>query len=201
MLFAMMAPMTLPALYRLRSGSFARLRWAMYALFVLGYGAVWMAAGLVLQLAEVALRGAPPQGHGAALAVGLIAVIWQSSPFKQRCLNRCHAHRAPAAFGGAAARGALASGLEHGVWCVGSCWAMMWFPMLLPTGHLVAMAAVTLLMFCERLDPPATPAWRMRGLRTALRWARLQLVGARASARPAAVALPVSRGAARRRAP
>jgi hypothetical protein len=104
-------------------------------------------------------------------------------------LNRCHNHRPLAAFGIAAARDALFMGLSHGRWCVGSCWAVMLLPLLLPDAHVAAMAAVTLLMFCERMDPPATPAWRLRGFRTALDWSRVQLFGPRGSSPPYAAAV------------
>jgi predicted metal-binding membrane protein len=97
------------------------------------------------------------------------------SPDKQRCLNRCHNHRPLAAFGVAADWDVFRLGFAHGFWCVGSCWAAMLLPMMLPTGHLAAMAAVSVLMFCERLDPPRPPAWRWRGFDTAVRYGRLWL--------------------------
>jgi hypothetical protein len=40
----------------------------------------------------------------------------------------------------------------------------MMFSMLLPHGHLPAMAAVALLIFGERLERPSQPSWRLRGL-------------------------------------
>jgi predicted metal-binding membrane protein len=69
-------------------------------------------------------------------------------------------------------------GFEHGIWCTSSCWAAMLFPMLLPSGHFVAMVAVAVLMFCERLDPPGTPSWRLRGFGTAWCYLILRLRGA-----------------------
>jgi hypothetical protein len=39
----------------------------------------------------------------------------------------------------------------------------MLFPMLLPRGHVAAMAIVTLLTFSERLEHPRPPSWRWRG--------------------------------------
>jgi predicted metal-binding membrane protein len=179
MMVAMMAPMTLRALYHIRISSFADRRWRSSALFLTGYGLVWMVAGGVLKAVESAARQLAPHAYGPAVAVGLIACIWQASPIKQRCLNRCHSHRSLAAFGGAADWDALLMGLDHGFWCAGSCWALMLFPMLLPQGHLVAMAAVTVLMVCERLDPPSPSAWRLRGFRTAWRWLHLRLFGSR----------------------
>jgi predicted metal-binding membrane protein len=179
MLVAMMAPMTLRALDHIRVSSFVDRRWRSSALFLMGYVLVWMAAGGVLKVIELAAGQFAPRSYGPAVAAGLIACIWQASPLKQRCLNRCHSHRSLSAFGGAADWDALHMGLGHGFWCASSCWALMLFPMLLPQGHLVAMAAVTLLMFCERLDPPSTPAWRLRGFSTALRWLHRRLFGSR----------------------
>lgn len=174
MLVAMMAPMLIAPLYHIRISSFDRRRLRSMTLFVVGYGAVWMAAGVVIVAVQLAATWVLPQSYLPAIIVGLIALVWQASPFKQRCLNRCHSHRPLAAFGFAADLDALRFGAETGLWCTASCWAAMLFPMLLPDGHFVAMAAVALLMFCERLDPPKTPAWQWRGFGTALRYVNLR---------------------------
>jgi predicted metal-binding membrane protein len=60
-------------------------------------------------------------------------------------------------------------GFTQGMWCAGSCWALMLFPMLLPQGHVTAMAVVTLLIFSERLERPKPLSWRLRGPEMALR--------------------------------
>jgi predicted metal-binding membrane protein len=190
MLVAMMAPMTLPALYHIRISSFASRRFRSSALFLLGYALVWMAAGAALKAAEITTRWYAAGSFLPAVAVALFALVWQVSPFKQQCLNRCHGHGVMASFGAAADRDALVMGLDHGRWCAGSCWALMLLPMLMPVGHLVTMAAVTVLMFCERLDPPRPPAWRMRGFGTARSWLRMRLFGPRISAPPWAEELP-----------
>ena len=169
MLVAMMTPMLVAPLYHIRISSFARRRLRSMALFVAGYGAVWMATGAVIVAVELASTWLIPRSYLPAIIVGFVALVWQASPFKQRCLNRCHGHRPLAAFGIAADLDALRLGLENGLWCTGSCWAAMLFPMLLPDGHFVAMGAIALLMFCERLDPPRTPDWRWRGFGTAAR--------------------------------
>lgn len=174
MLVAMMAPMLIAPLYHIRISSFDRRRMRSMALFIAGYGAVWMAAGVLIVAVELAAASVFPQSYLPAIIVGLVALVWQASPFKQRCLNRCHSHRPLAAFGIAADLDVLRLGLETGFWCTGSCWAAMLFPMLLLNGHFVAMAAVALLMFCERLDPPRTPAWQWRGFGTALRCLNLR---------------------------
>lgn len=182
MLVAMMAPMTMPALSFIRSSSFASRRGRMSAFFLAGYALVWMGVGVGMTAFELVLRWILPGSWLPALALGLVALIWQASPVKQRCLNRCHSHRPLPAFGWEADWGALRMGLVHGGWCVGSCWALMLLPMLLPVGHEVGMLAVAVLMFCERLDPPRVPAWRLRGLGTARGVLRMWLFGPRRSA-------------------
>jgi predicted metal-binding membrane protein len=129
---------------------------------VVGYAAVWMAAGGVLIAAMLVLTLLAPQSYLPAVAVGVIAFVWQCSPLKQRCLNRGHNHSELAAFGVAADWDALRFGLTHGVWCVGSCWALMLLPMLLRQGHFAAMAFVTFVMVSERLERPGRLSWRLR---------------------------------------
>ncbi len=169
MLAAMMAPALIAPVWHIRVQSLARRRVRSTALFVAGYAAVWVAAGCVLMGIEIVAQLLAPAGLYAAGVVAITALIWQCSPLKQVCLNRCHAHRALCAFGAAADRDALKFGLEHGYWCVGSCWALMLFPMLLPQGHLAAMAIVGVFMWGERIERPRSPAWRVRGIGRALR--------------------------------
>jgi predicted metal-binding membrane protein len=104
-----------------------------------------------------------------AVVAAAIAIVWQFSPFKQRALNRCHSHRALAAFGSAADLGALRFGWTHGIWCVCSCWALMLLPLLAPRGHLAAMAIVSLWMLAERFERPMAARWRLRAPVTAAR--------------------------------
>jgi predicted metal-binding membrane protein len=163
MLVAMMSPALILPISHVRLRSFKSRRSRAIALFVAGYATIWMAAGVVLLAAALAVRRFAPDPYLPAAAVLLLAIVWQLSPVKQRCLNRCHAHTELAAFGVAADLGALRFGVSHGIWCVSSCWALMLFPMLLPRGHVAAMAIVTLLTFSERLEHPRPPSWRWRG--------------------------------------
>jgi predicted metal-binding membrane protein len=166
MLVAMMAPVLIAPIGHLRLRSFSHRRARAITLFVVAYAAIWIAVGGVL-LSVASLLASP--SYLPAVSVGLIALVWQCSPIKQRCLNRCHAHRELAAFGAAADLDALRFGTTHALWCAGSCWALMLFPLLLPLspslphGHLVAMAAVAILIFSERLEHPLPPRWSLRG--------------------------------------
>jgi predicted metal-binding membrane protein len=162
MLVAMMSPALIMPIRHVLKRSFKRRRARSVTLFVVGYAAIWMAAGGVLLPAMLILILLEPQSYLPAVGVGIIAFVWQCSPIKQRCLNRSHNHSELAAFGIAADLDSLRFGITHGVWCVGSCWALMLFPMLMSQGHFAAMAVVTFVMTSERLERPKPLSWRLR---------------------------------------
>jgi predicted metal-binding membrane protein len=164
MLVAMMSPVLISPIRHIRLRSFTHRRTRSIVIFLAAYSGTWLALGAALLAVELAVKSSAPQSYLPAAGVLLIAIVWQTSPIKQRCLNRCHAHTELAAFGAAADFDALRFGIAHGIWCAGSCWALMLFPMLLPWGHVVAMAMVTVLIFGERLEHPVPPGWRWRGL-------------------------------------
>jgi predicted metal-binding membrane protein len=169
MLVAMMSPVLIPPVRHIRLRSFTHRRARSIVLFVAGYAAIWLALGGLPLAIELAVQLLTPQSYLPAAGVFLIASVWQFSPIKQICLNRCHAHNELAAFGAGADSDALWFGITHGIWCAGSCWALMLLPMLLARGHVVAMAAVAVLIFSERLEQPRPPCWRWRGLGKAIR--------------------------------
>lgn len=168
MLIAMMSPALAPPVHHIRVRSFTRRRGRAIALFVAAYAAVWFALGGVFVVVALAIAPLAPSYLPAAIVL-LVAAAWQCSPLKQRCLNRCHAHPPLAAFGAAADIDVLRFGVTHGVWCAGSCWALMLFPMLVSGGHLLAMGVVTALIFGERLERSEPPRWRVRGFGKATR--------------------------------
>ena len=181
MLAAMMPPVLSAPVTHLRLHSFAYRRARAIALFVAGYAAIWIAAGGALVAVALTVVRLAPQAYLPAAGAALIALVWQCSPIKQRCLNRCHDRPDLSAFGAAAEIDALRFGATHGLWCAGSCWALMLVPMLVPSGHLAAMAAATIVVVCERFESPRPAAWRVRGLGKARRilvaQARIRLAG------------------------
>jgi predicted metal-binding membrane protein len=175
MVAAMMSPLVISEIHHIRFTSLARRRARSIALFVAGYGGVWMLCGAVLTgVAFVALALAPGS-YIPAIVEGLFTCVWQASPLKQRCLNRCHENRPLRAFGLEADLDAFRFGWTHGIWCAGSCSGLMLFPMLLPEGHFLAMTAVAILVFCERFEDPQPPRWKMRGLGKARRMMAAQI--------------------------
>ncbi|MBE5315574.1 MAG: DUF2182 domain-containing protein [Xanthomonadales bacterium] len=164
MLVAMMLPTLVAPLLHVHQRSFRHRRSRAIALFVFGYFSVWMLAGVALILLQLSTHVSAPGSHWPAAIAALLALVWQCSPAKQLCLNRSHQHDALAAFGGCADRDALGFGLKHGLWCVGSCWALMLMPLLITAGHTAAMLAATVVMSAERLEGPRPLQWRLRGL-------------------------------------
>lgn len=161
MVVAMMLPKLIIPIQIIYMQSFKRLWFPSALLFVSGYIAVWMIAGVVSTAIILGLHLVMPNSYLPALGVVIIAVIWQFSPIKQKCLNKGHDHWILAAFGWAAMRDAVLFGVMHGVWCVGAGWALMLFPMLLPEGHNAAMIFVTYIMLSEHLEHPQVPRWRI----------------------------------------
>ena len=137
---AMSAAMMLPSLVPAASLAAAVGRSA--AGFVGGYATVWAATGLVAYGAAGALAGA-----GTWLAVGAIglAAAYQLTPLKSACLRRC---RGP--LGLLTRRDSLLAGLEHGLVCLGCCWALMLALLALGTSSLIWMAAVAAAIFVEK---------------------------------------------------
>jgi predicted metal-binding membrane protein len=188
MVAAMMSPLLIAPLRHVHDRSFSTRRVRAMLLFTAGYAAVWMAAGVGFEPMALAIRSvvpAPPVGVALAAA---IAMLWQVTPAKQWCLNRCHRRPHLAAFGAAADRDVFVFGLISGASCVGACWALMLAPLLVGHGHLLAMIAVTIFVAAERLERPAPLAWSWRGPGKAVRimaaQARLRLALVRPTLAP-----------------
>ena len=160
---AMMLPASAPAVARLVRGGGAGAA-AATVLFLLGYGAVWMLAGLAGYALVEAVRG----GHAGALgwssagrylaaATILAAAAYQLTAAKRRWLARCIDPDLPSPPGRAV--GALRAGLEHGGCCVACCWTLMVALYALGMMSIVWMAVVTVLIVGERVLPrPALTA-------------------------------------------
>ena len=172
MITAMMLPTTLPLL-----GIFGRVvaarpdAGALMGRVVAGYAIAWLGFGLLAHGADNLLHAGPPDDGwlaGRGWAVGAVVLagagVFQFSALKYRCLERC---RTPFTFinarwhGRAPGREALRIGLEHGVFCVGCCWALMAVMFVVGMGSLgwmlvlaAAMAAEKNLRWGKRLRTP-----------------------------------------------
>ncbi len=164
MIAAMMLPTTLPLL-----GLFGRMTAArpdagrLLACVVAGYTVAWLGFGLLAHGLDSTLHLAAAKGdwwaaHGELVgaAVLLAAGAFQFSALKYRCLERC---RTPFAFINARWRGlrpsreAFRLGLEHGLYCVGCCWALMLVMFVVGMGNLGWMLTVAAAMAAEKNLP------------------------------------------------
>jgi predicted metal-binding membrane protein len=129
--------------------------------FVAGYVATWTlfsagATALQWRLEQTALlspmlASATPVFAGAVL---LLAGLYQLSPWKDACLDRC---RAPARFLAdhwrAGAVGAFRLGLRYGVYCLGCCGILMALLFVGGVMNLLWVGALTLFVLVEKLAP------------------------------------------------
>ena len=119
---------------------------------LVGVLAYVLARGLeALAMSVPSLAAAGGRAGGALL---VLAGLYQLSPLKHVCLSRC---RTPLQFlltsWHDGYRGAVRMGIAHGAFCLGCCWLL--FAILFPLGlmNLLAMVAVTTLIYAEKVLP------------------------------------------------
>jgi predicted metal-binding membrane protein len=161
---AMMLPTTLPLLDRfdrMVRGRSDRRR--LMALVIGGYLIVWLGFGAVVHLADTALHQAAQRstwllfnGWSIGAAIFAVAGLFQFSGLKYRCLTKC---RTPFSFiakhwhGPSPYRNALLLGLDHGVFCVGCCWAIMLLMFVVGSGSIGWMLMLGVIMAIEKNMP------------------------------------------------
>ena len=165
MMVAMMLPSAAPMI--LTFAAVARNRrqhqrpYVPVAVFASGYFVVWGGFSAVATVAQWLLHRAalhsPTMVASSALLGGillLLAGVFQFTPLKRNCLTHC---RAPLEFITTRWRegwgGALAMGLEHGLFCTGCCWALMALLFVLGMMNLLWIAALTILVGLEKILP------------------------------------------------
>jgi predicted metal-binding membrane protein len=161
MLTAMMLPTTLPLLQRFQILVSGRPDQAgLVGLLVAGYLLAWtvfgvVAHGLDLALHLVVRHVAWLTSHAwlVGAAVLLTAGAFQFTDLKYRCLDRC---RTPLGFIVKHWRGlrpryeAFRLGLDHGVFCVGCCWAIMLLMFVVGMGNIGWMLLLGAVMALEK---------------------------------------------------
>ena len=164
MIVAMMLPTTLPLVRVFQGITAARPDGGLlFGLLVVGYVAAWAGFGLVAHAADSAIHVAAGAWswlalHGWVVGAVVLALAgaFQFSSLKYRCLERC---RTPFGFvnarwrGRRPAREALRIGFEHGVFCVGCCWALMLVTFVVGMGNLGWMLVLAALMAAEKNLP------------------------------------------------
>ena len=154
MMTAMMLPSAAPLVLLYARGADARRRVAL----AVGYVGVWALIGLPVYAAHDVLPTSAP----VIAAVLAIAGVYQFTPLKDACLRTC---RAPANFLMERwRRSALRLGAEHGLYCVGCCWALMAVLVVVGAMGIVWAAAVAAVVFVEKVLPGGEWAARAGGV-------------------------------------
>jgi predicted metal-binding membrane protein len=128
MMAAMMVPGVIPAVVRRAQGGMRAV-----PLFVGSYLAVWTLVGLAVY---VLYR---PHGTAAAGVVAIAAGLYELTPLKQRCRQRC--------------RNSVGSGFEFGLYCIGSSIGLMLILVALSVMSIGWMASIAVLVVAQKLVP------------------------------------------------
>jgi predicted metal-binding membrane protein len=168
MMAAMMLPSVTPTA-SLYARTFRDNRAMRTAGLVVGYLAVWAAAGLpAFALAWLAgwLSGIHPDAaHVLAVTVFAGAGIYQLSRLKDRCLAHC---RSPLGlllhYGSYRGKSRdLRVGVHHGAYCLGCCWALMAILIAVGIMNVVAMVGLAALVLIEKVWRWGPVAGRLAG--------------------------------------
>ena len=161
MITGMMLPTTLPLLSSFRRATLARRdAAALHGLVIAGYVLAWMLFGVIAHGLDIAVHRALSSSgwllvHAWVIGAAVLALAggFQFTRLKYRCLERC---RAPFGFLNARWRGlhpkreSLRIGFDHGMFCVGCCWALMLLMFVLGMGNLAWMLAIGVVMAIEK---------------------------------------------------
>lgn len=175
MMVGMMLPSAAPAVLLFdalrRQGDGARRGHGATALFAAGYLVAWSAFSVLATTAQWALSSAmllsAMMTSKSAVFAGLLLVVagaYQFTPLKTACLSQCRSptdflvrHRRPGPFG------PVRMGLQHGLQCIGCCWALMALLFAGGVMNLVVIAALTVFVAFEKLVPMGVWGPRVTG--------------------------------------
>jgi predicted metal-binding membrane protein len=167
MMAAMMLPSATPMILLHRLGANGRLRTQLWsAAFVAGYLIVWASVGIVVWGAGMAASAIvmPEQRAIAVAAILMLAGVYQFTPLKSTCLRLC---RTPADFLFTHWRrglsGQLRLGIEHGLYCLGCCWALMALFVGVGAMSLVWAVGIALVVLIEKVRPEGVAFGRIAG--------------------------------------
>jgi predicted metal-binding membrane protein len=161
MIVAMMLPTTLPIISTFHTIASARGdRFLLLGLVVLGYVVTWASFGVIVYVAYILLHMLvnyiPVLKNNSWAAVPsllILAGLFQFTSLKYRCLDKC---RSPFSFVIEHWQGrrykwlALRLGIDHGVFCVGCCWALMLLMFIVGLGSVGWMFVLALIMAIEK---------------------------------------------------
>lgn len=120
---------------------------AVWALFSIGATAMQRVLSMMLLVSPMMTLTSPV----AAATMLVIAGAYQLTPLKRLCLRAC---QSPLGFmighWRAGIRGAFRMGIDHGIYCLGCCWALMLLLFVGGVMNLAVIAALTLFVAFEK---------------------------------------------------
>jgi predicted metal-binding membrane protein len=140
--------------------------------FVGGYLLIWTAFSLAATLLQLALEQlgllTPMMVSADRWLSGVLLIAagtFQWTPLKQSCLRKC---RTPLEFvltrWRDGAIGALRMGIDHGLYCLGCCWALMLLLFVAGVMNLLWVALLAVFVFLEKLLPAGPWTARIAGV-------------------------------------
>jgi predicted metal-binding membrane protein len=142
------------------------------ALFAGGYVLAWGAFSVIATTVQWGLSAATllsaMMTDKSPVFAGLLLMLagaYQFTSLKTACLSQCRSpaeflvrHRRPGPLG------PLLMGLQHGVQCIGCCWALMALLFACGVMNLLWVAALAILVFVEKLAPAGPLVGRVGGI-------------------------------------
>ncbi len=161
MVVAMMLPTTLPIISTFHTIASTREdRFLLVGLVVIGYIITWASFGVIIYVTYLLLHFLVNSfvllRNNSWAAVPLLLMLagaFQFTSLKYRCLDKC---RSPFSFVIEHWQGrkykwlALRLGIDHGIFCVGCCWALMLLMFIIGFGSLAWMFVLALIMAVEK---------------------------------------------------
>jgi predicted metal-binding membrane protein len=164
MMVAMMLPsaarpvLLVASLARTRSDQASGMPAAM--LFTAGCLVVWTGFSFAATLLQWAFdRGgmlSEAMASRSPVVAGLIllgAGVYQLTPLKQACLQHCRSPLDSPAHGREGAAAIVATGLRHGLFCLGCCWVLMGLLFVGGVMNILWIAALSVLVAIEKVAP------------------------------------------------
>jgi len=158
MMIAMMYPSSVPLFllyHKTIEGTSTAGKAARVGAFMGTYALVWTATGVVPLVVNTVVPIASIADEYAGFLLGgtlLLLSGYQLSSYKYRCLRYC---RSPIGFlmrqHRPGIRGAVRTSWEFSVFCVGCCWALFAFMVVVGSMNIVWMALITVVLSLERI--------------------------------------------------
>ena len=172
MMVAMMTPSAIPTLRTYRTMQRNRSRQTLepvsWTIFLVGYLAAWTVFSAVISVIQWPLHEwgllDPMMASRSQLFSGILLIVaglYQWTPWKDACLTQC---RTPMQFLLARWKdgrsGALQMSFEHGLYCVGCCWALMLVLFAVGVMNMLWVAAIMLFVIVEKALPSPARLFR-----------------------------------------